>query len=235
MQTLSVQRFKDVEDHILNGRVVNHIVEHRVIETRNDDSLNNNRQVVEVHHHSVRSEISRDGDLKHVTVPVQSAALAGMPGQCVGGLEAEGLSNDDVGHLQILRSVFNTCIVYAMSRVKASNEERAFGRAVGHLIAASRRGKEMSGGELARASGVSVDAIRSIETGRVGSPGFFTLSRLTRELGLSLDALAQEADPRPAHYGAPTKLWKAKTPKPATPSPVSGDNPSKQNLPTPSS
>lgn len=119
-----------------------------------------------------------------------------------------------------------------VSRAKASSEERAFGRAVGHSIAVSRRGKEMSGGELARASGVSVDAIRSIETGRVGSPGFFVLSRLTRELGLSLDAIAQEADPRSAHRGAPTELWRTKTRKPDVSSPISGDNPAEQNLPT---
>ena len=51
----------------------------------------------------------------------------------------------------------------------------------------------MSGGELSRASGVSLDAIRSIEAGRVASPGMYVTAKLSNSLGLSLDDLASVA------------------------------------------
>lgn len=47
--------------------------------------------------------------------------------------------------------------------------------------------------EVALASGVSVDALRKIESGRVPTPALFTVAALAAALGLSLDTLVREA------------------------------------------
>ena len=52
--------------------------------------------------------------------------------------------------------------------------------------------------EIAVASGVSVDALRKIEAGRVPTPALFTVAALSTALGLSLDALVSEVQPPPA-------------------------------------
>jgi DNA-binding Xre family transcriptional regulator len=43
---------------------------------------------------------------------------------------------------------------------------------------------------LAAAAGVPVETLRKIESGRVPTPAFFTITALCTELGLSLDDLA---------------------------------------------
>jgi transcriptional regulator with XRE-family HTH domain len=47
--------------------------------------------------------------------------------------------------------------------------------------------------EVALASGVSVDALRKIESGRVPTPALFTVAALAAALGLSLDTLVRQA------------------------------------------
>jgi transcriptional regulator with XRE-family HTH domain len=47
--------------------------------------------------------------------------------------------------------------------------------------------------EVAIASGVSVDALRKIESGRVPTPALFTVAALAAALGLSLDAMVSDA------------------------------------------
>ena len=54
-----------------------------------------------------------------------------------------------------------------------------------------RQGK--SAPALARVSDVSVDTIRSLESGRVPRPSFLTIAQLADALGLSLDQLQADA------------------------------------------
>lgn len=74
-----------------------------------------------------------------------------------------------------------------MPRKPASDAERAFGSALGIALSERRNVLGLSGGDLARASGVSLDAIRSIETGRVSNPGLYSMVQITMALGLTLD------------------------------------------------
>ena len=48
---------------------------------------------------------------------------------------------------------------------------------------------------LAAASGVPVETLRKIESGRVPTPAFFTIAALTTELGIPLDELARLCTP----------------------------------------
>jgi transcriptional regulator with XRE-family HTH domain len=43
--------------------------------------------------------------------------------------------------------------------------------------------------EVAAASGVAVETLRKIETGRIASPAFFTVTALAASVGLSLEAV----------------------------------------------
>lgn len=46
--------------------------------------------------------------------------------------------------------------------------------------------------EIATASGVPVETLRKIETGRIATPAFFTVATLAATLGLDLAALTAE-------------------------------------------
>lgn len=78
---------------------------------------------------------------------------------------------------------------YWMPRKPATDAERAFGASLGIALATRRNLLGLSGGDLSRASGVSLDAIRSIETGRVSNPGVYSIVQMTQALGLSIDEL----------------------------------------------
>ncbi len=80
-----------------------------------------------------------------------------------------------------------------MARKAATLQEKAFGAAVGTLISRARQHQELSGQDLARLADVSIDTIRSLESGRVASPGLFAVSRLSNALGLTLGYVASEA------------------------------------------
>ena len=84
-----------------------------------------------------------------------------------------------------------------MTRKSASTQEREHGERLGRLIAESRLLHEYSAPELAQASGVSIDALRSLENGRVPTPGFLTIARLAESLDLSLDRLHADASEGP--------------------------------------
>jgi transcriptional regulator with XRE-family HTH domain len=74
--------------------------------------------------------------------------------------------------------------------------DRQHGRQLGVLIAAQRQEQGRSAPDLARESSVAIDTVRSLESGRVGTPAFLTVARLANALGLSLDELhmlAQQA------------------------------------------
>ena len=84
-----------------------------------------------------------------------------------------------------------------MPRSARSEEERAFGVALGKRIALERETRSLSGDQLARSAGVSTDSVRSIEAGRISSPGIYLTARIARVLGVSLDDLTKSA--MPAH------------------------------------
>ena len=67
--------------------------------------------------------------------------------------------------------------------------ERDRGRRLGALLREARGSR--SPAEVAAASGVSPEALRKIESGRVPTPAFFTVAALARALDLPLDALVE--------------------------------------------
>ncbi|HEY2207243.1 MAG TPA: helix-turn-helix domain-containing protein [Pseudonocardia sp.] len=79
-----------------------------------------------------------------------------------------------------------------MVRPPLSPEERARGARLGELLRAARGERGL--GAVAMASGVSVDALRKIEAGRVPTPALFTVAALAAALGLSLDSLVSLAE-----------------------------------------
>ena len=80
-----------------------------------------------------------------------------------------------------------------MGRTPVSDDAKSLGTALGLALARHRDTSGLSGQRLSVATGYSLDAIRSVETGRVASPGFFLVAALSQELDVSLDALAKEA------------------------------------------
>ena len=68
--------------------------------------------------------------------------------------------------------------------------ERDRGRRLGALLRSARG--DRSPGEVATASGVSLEALRKIESGRVPTPAFFTVAALARALDVPLDRLAAD-------------------------------------------
>jgi transcriptional regulator with XRE-family HTH domain len=67
-------------------------------------------------------------------------------------------------------------------------EERNRGRRLGEVLRAGRGSRSMT--EVAAASGVSVETLRKIESGRIPTPAFFTVAALAAALDLHLDELA---------------------------------------------
>jgi transcriptional regulator with XRE-family HTH domain len=63
---------------------------------------------------------------------------------------------------------------------------------LGALLRAARGSRTPA--EVAAASGVSLEALRKIESGRVPTPAFFTVAALARALDVPLDELAVGAD-----------------------------------------
>jgi transcriptional regulator with XRE-family HTH domain len=77
-----------------------------------------------------------------------------------------------------------------MVRPPLTPEDRARGARLGALLREARGARTMT--EVAVASGVSVDALRKIESGRVPTPALFTVAALAAALGLSLDAIVSD-------------------------------------------
>lgn len=60
-----------------------------------------------------------------------------------------------------------------------------------HLGAVLRRARGAASlAQVAAAAGVSAETLRKIETGRIPTPAFFTVTALAEVLGLSLDELS---------------------------------------------
>jgi len=80
-----------------------------------------------------------------------------------------------------------------MSRQRLEPYQRARGRRLGALLKRARTDGRMQIAPLAVSAGVSVDTIRSIESGRVAAPSFFVVAELAGALDVGLDDLAREA------------------------------------------
>jgi DNA-binding phage protein len=72
-----------------------------------------------------------------------------------------------------------------MVRPPLSPEERARGERLGMLLRDARGSRSMT--EVAAASGVPVETLRKIETGRIATPAFFTVAAVAGSVGLSLE------------------------------------------------
>ena len=83
-----------------------------------------------------------------------------------------------------------------MVRPPLSPEERARGERLGLLLRGARGSRSMT--EVAAASGVPVETLRKIETGRIATPAFFTVAALAASVGLPLqDVVAYCTDMEP--------------------------------------
>ncbi len=85
-----------------------------------------------------------------------------------------------------------------MVRVPLTPADRERGERLGALLREARAERSLA--DVAGAAGISAETLRKIETGRIPTPAFFTVSTLAGALGLSLDDLVAAAAPVP---GAP--------------------------------
>ncbi|HEX7662188.1 MAG TPA: helix-turn-helix domain-containing protein [Pseudonocardiaceae bacterium] len=86
-----------------------------------------------------------------------------------------------------------------MVRPMLTPEERERGRQLGAALRAARGDRSMV--EVATVSGVPIETLRKIETGRIVTPAFFTVAALARALNLALDDLVPVENQRLAKAG----------------------------------
>ena len=79
-----------------------------------------------------------------------------------------------------------------MVRPILTEHERERGRLLGSALRAARGTRSMV--EISAASGVPVETLRKIETGRIVTPAFFTVAALAHALGLDVRDLAAAVD-----------------------------------------
>jgi transcriptional regulator with XRE-family HTH domain len=77
-----------------------------------------------------------------------------------------------------------------MVRPPLSPQERERGRRLGALLREARGDRTPA--EVSAASGVGLEALRKIESGRVPTPAFFTVAALAGALRIPLDRLVAE-------------------------------------------
>lgn len=88
-----------------------------------------------------------------------------------------------------------------MVRVPLTPSDRERGERLGRLLRDARGARSI--GEVAGAAGISAETLRKIETGRIPTPAFFTVSALAGALGLALDEIVSATAPdTPAARGA---------------------------------
>lgn len=75
-----------------------------------------------------------------------------------------------------------------MVRNPLTPEQIEAGKRLGRLLRRARTERGLD--EVARAAGISSETLRKIETGRLPTPAFGTVVRLSDALGLSLEELA---------------------------------------------
>lgn len=83
-----------------------------------------------------------------------------------------------------------------MARSPVSDADREFGQRLGKYLRGVRVEAKLSAQQVAEASSLSIDTVRSIETGRVKAPSFFTVSHMASALGLGLDQIRDAIEPR---------------------------------------
>lgn len=76
-----------------------------------------------------------------------------------------------------------------MVRSPVSDADGEFGQRLGEYLRDVRTRAKLSAQQVAEASSLSIDTVRSIETGRVKAPSFFTVSRIASALDLGLDQI----------------------------------------------
>ncbi len=82
-----------------------------------------------------------------------------------------------------------------MARRQYSDEDRDIGRRLGSALREARNATGMSAQEVASLSQLSIDTVRSIETGRTASPSFVTVWRIADAVGVSLEQLGRALRP----------------------------------------
>jgi transcriptional regulator with XRE-family HTH domain len=75
-----------------------------------------------------------------------------------------------------------------MVRVPLTPADRERGERLGALLREARGERSLT--DVATAAGISAETLRKIETGRIPTPAFFTVSALAAALHLSLDTVA---------------------------------------------
>jgi transcriptional regulator with XRE-family HTH domain len=80
-----------------------------------------------------------------------------------------------------------------MVRVPLTPADRQRGERLGLLLRDARGDRSLV--DVAAAAGISAETLRKIETGRIPTPAFFTVSALADALGLSLDTIAATTTP----------------------------------------
>ncbi|GAA4537984.1 helix-turn-helix domain-containing protein [Amycolatopsis samaneae] len=80
-----------------------------------------------------------------------------------------------------------------MVRVPLTDEERERGERLGLALRAARAGRSMV--DVAAEAGISVETLRKIETGRIPTPTFFTVTAIADAVGLPLDELRAATEP----------------------------------------
>lgn len=80
-----------------------------------------------------------------------------------------------------------------MVRDPLTAADRRRGEELGRTLRAARADRSIA--DVAAAAGISAETLRKIETGRIPTPAFFTVSALAAALDLSLDALVAATEP----------------------------------------
>ncbi|WP_370945734.1 helix-turn-helix domain-containing protein [Amycolatopsis sp. cg5] len=74
-----------------------------------------------------------------------------------------------------------------MVRVPLTDEERSRGERLGAILRAARASRSMV--DVAFEAGISVETLRKIETGRIPTPAFFTVTAIAAAVELPLATL----------------------------------------------
>ncbi|MEU0529418.1 helix-turn-helix domain-containing protein [Amycolatopsis tolypomycina] len=80
-----------------------------------------------------------------------------------------------------------------MVRVPLTDEERERGERLGQALREARADRSMV--DVAAEAGISVETLRKIETGRIPTPAFFTVTAIADAVGLPLDELRAAVAP----------------------------------------
>ena len=86
-------------------------------------------------------------------------------------------------------------VLVLMVRVPLTTEERERGERLGAVLRQARAERSMV--EVAAEAGISVETLRKIETGRIPTPAFFTVSAIADAVGMPLENLRDAASSGP--------------------------------------